>query len=925
MTAGPGSPRTIASTLPDRSAPVEAAARQQQGWAVLLMLASGASGLGCQFAWTQQASLWLGHELPAVLAVMAAFFTGLGLGAWALARRIAASARPERWYAGCEAVIALWGLVLVAAMQPLGQGLQQLVGPSPSAAWHWAVAFGGTGLLLLPATLAMGATLPALDAWLGARTAQRSPLGLLYAANTAGAVAGVLASVFWLLPTLGLRTTALVFAGISLYCAGLAWRRPVGPSAPHDPPAAAPGAAGAPAKGGPVAASARRAMPTAARASAATARRQALTLLACSGLLGIGFEVLVVRLLAQVSTNTVYTYALLLAVYLGGTAIGAAAWHAWHRNATPARLAEAPDLLARRLLAWLGISCVPGLAVLWKADALVQGLAHQLATAWGAGLAAQLVSEGVLALLAFGPATVCMGAVFSQLMLCARTAGIHTGHALAVNTLAAALAPLLFGVLLLPLLGAKASLLLVVAAYLALSRPWQPLSTPAWAAAGAVAMLALAAPPLRHVPMDEGDTLLAWVEGPMASVSVVQTPAGVRRLHIDGGPQEGDNASGLADRRQALLPLLLHPAPRSALLLGLGTGITAAAAAAEPTLAVQVVELLPEVVRAATWFDAAVGPQAPANLQVKAADARRHVQSSRQQHDVIVADNFQPARSGAAALYTVEHFQAVRSRLAPGGLFCQWLPLHQMDLATLASIVRSYQAVFPQSGAVLATLSLQTPVLGLVSHRDGERFAVEGMRARLAATATSLAPQDNGLPDVIALAGTWVAGPQALRQFSAAAPLNTDDHPVVAWQAPRLASPGAAGGAPALGPRDRLLALLGQWQLAPGELLEPAQAEPDWERRRQAYARARDAYLRAGRSVQPSRDVQRMLAQVGAPLLQVLRISPEFRPAYDPLLRMAEALQASDPVAARALLAALVAVQPARPEAQALLDGAPPR
>ena len=121
----------------------------------------------------------------------------------------------------------------------------------------------------------------------------------------------------------------------------------------------------------------------------------------------------------------------------------------------------------------------------------------------------------------------------------------------------------------------------------------------------------------------------------------------------------------------------------------------------------------------------------PKRLHMKAVDARRFVRVSREQFDVIVADNFHPARSGSGALYTVEHFRAVRNRLAPAGVFCQWLPLHQLDLATLRSIVRSFVSAFPQATAILASNSLETPVIGLVGRADDGRFALEPLRHRL--------------------------------------------------------------------------------------------------------------------------------------------------------------------------------------------------
>jgi spermidine synthase len=277
-------------------------------------------------------------------------------------------------------------------------------------------------------------------------------------------------------------------------------------------------------------------------------------------------------------------------------------------------------------------------------------------------------------------------------------------------------------------------------------------------------------------------------------------------------------------------------------------------------------------------------------------------------YDVIVADNFHPARSGAGALYTVEHFQAVRGRLAPQGLFCQWLPLHQLDLATLRSIVRSFMAVYPQGYALLATNSLQTPVLGLVGSADGGRkLDPAALHARMAHEGGWPFPLATfGLPDALSVLGGIVAGPQALARFGAPAPLNTDDHPVVAYLAPRITY------APDSTPGERLLALLSALQVNPGEVLA---AGTDFDARLAAYWQARDRFLAAGRDVQPSADVRRMLAQVGTPLLQVLQASPDFRPAYEPLLRMAQAVAAEDPAEARRWLQALASAAPQRPEA----------
>jgi spermidine synthase len=381
------------------------------------------------------------------------------------------------------------------------------------------------------------------------------------------------------------------------------------------------------------------------------------------------------------------------------------------------------------------------------------------------------------------------------------------------------------------------------------------------------------------------------------------------RLRIDNRQQEGSSATGYADARQALLPALLHPAPRHALFLGLGTGVTAAAAADDPTLEVDAVELLPEVIKASARFIGPVGAGSPRpRVRLVAADARRFVRASERRYDLIVSDNFHPARSGSGSLCTVEHFRAVRQRLAPQGLFCQWLPLHQLDLATLRSIVASFIAVYPAASALLATNSLDTPVLGLVGRADSGRFVPSEVRSRLAGFGAPDRAAALGIDDELALLGSFVAGPKALQRLASGARSNTDDRPIVAYQAPRITY--AADSLP----RDRLLGLLSELTIEPAELIS-APLDPAFVARLAAYWRARDRFIAAGRGVLVSGDVREMLAQVREPLLEVLRIEPGFRPAYDPLLQMATVLARSDPGAARVLLGELARLQPARPEA----------
>jgi spermidine synthase len=418
------------------------------------MAASGFAGLGYQIVWTQQCALWLGHESPAVLAVVAAFFGGLAVGAFTLGARVAASARPGRWYAGCELAVALAGLALTRAVPWLSALALRLTGVQPSPAWQWAVAFAGTFLLFLPATAAMGATLPAMDRLVsrlgdegqgGARNAKT--IAALYAANTLGAVAGVLAAAFWLVPRLGLLRTAGVSVALNAACGAAALLLF------HDEEAPAPRAAPAADEG---------------------RTRGLMARLALTGFFGIGYEVLVVRVLSQVTEDTVYTFALLLAVYLLGTAAGAAGYRRWLAARAGARLTD-------DLLGLLATACLMGTASLWGAP----GLRASAAGVLGGGLVAAIAAEAVLAIAAFGPPTIVMGALFSHLGDRANGSGLGFGRALGVNTLGAAAAPAALGVLAVPLLGPKLALLLIVAGYLALAAPRAWRRPVIWAPAGA--------------------------------------------------------------------------------------------------------------------------------------------------------------------------------------------------------------------------------------------------------------------------------------------------------------------------------------------------------------------------------------------------------------------------------------------------------
>jgi len=841
-----------------------------------LMVCSGFAGLGYQIIWTQQCALWLGHESAAVLAVVTAFLGGLAVGGLALGSRIERSAHAVYWYAGCEILVALWSALLLVIGAPFSVWMQRMTGAQPSLSWQWSLALAGTFCLLLPATAAMGATLPTMERLTAHVHREGRSISALYASNTFGAVLGVLVVALVMIPAVGLARSAALCIALNVACALIALA--VFPRA--------------------LAAVARQTTPDRSRARASLAR------LATTGLLGIGYEVLVVRVVSQLTEDTVYTFAILLAVYLVGSAAGAAAYQRWGQGY--------PDQegLSDRLLAALATACLVGTASLWEGERLKTWVLGAV----GTSLVGALAAEAALAIMAFAAPTILMGAVFSHLSQRASRAGATFGRALGVNLLAAAVAPVLFGVCAVPALGPKVTLLLIVAGYLASIAPRAWVKTMVLAPAGGALAIAFFAPPLAFIEIPEGGHVVSYREGMMAAVSVVEDAAGVARLRINNRQQEGTSATRRVDARQAWLPLVLHPAPRRALFLGLGTGVTSSSAAEDPTLDVEAVELLPEVIAASVHFGSDSEPGTAARrLRVVAADARRYVRATDQRYDVIVSDNFHPARSGSGVLYTVEHFEAVRRRLDAGGVFCQWLPLHQLDLDTLRSIVQSFVRVYPESWAMIASNSLETPVIGLVARADHGRFDAGVISERLSRLTLRRQLAGLGLEDALAVLGSFVAGPPALRAFAGNAAANTDDLPIVAYRAPRITY------APDSRPGDRLIALLRAVTIGPSQLILP-DSDSNLPHLLASYWEARDLFIVSGRDMRPSSRVEDMLAQARGPLLAVLRISPQFRFAYDPLLAMAGALARSDVPAARALLAEMVSIQPARTEAAKLLE-----
>jgi spermidine synthase len=829
----------------------------------LLIAASGFAGLGYEIVWTRQLALALGTEMMAVLGAVAGFFAGLALGAFALDGRIRRAANPHKIYAVLEAIIGLWGICAVWLLPASARTLAPLLGTAPSPVLLWSASFLLPTLALLPATVAMGGTLTALERMMSA-TRGRGPVSAgVYGANTAGAVAGTLLSTFVLIPSFGLSTTLLCLAAVNAACALAALRL-----------------------GGPVQIGARAHSD---QPRAAADLRLTGTLFA-TGLLGIAFEVLVVRLAAQMMQDTVYSFACLLAAYLLGTAAGGLLWQrSGHRLAL-----DRTELISSTALICLVTALVTPFIGEFADRAARLGVAGELG----------------MALALFLLPSMAMGALFGRLIQDVRDIHGSVGWAIGINSLGAAIAPLVAAQLLIPALGSWKALVLVAVGYLMLLRPHRAvLRFAALPALLGLALLWRPAPLLVKVP--PGGKLLAVREGPMVTASVVDDASGARYLEINGHFRMGGTSSVRSDFRQAMLPLLLHPAPRNALFLGVGTGATVLGGAQIPDLDVRAVELSAEVVALLPWFDHPASKQARPPIAI--ADARRFIVADEERYDVVVADLFHPALDGSGALYTSEHFAAIRRRLATEGVFCQWLPLYQLDAPSLRAIIRSFLTVFPDGSAWLNHYSVRTPMLALIGSRAPSPLNPELLAGRFSDDKLRPIIQPLGFDQPIDLLGQYVAGPKSLASLAGPGPRNTDDFPFVTFDA---RSNVEALSAP---PWQLLLTVIGEARTDAAELLDASRRRM-WDDRLEAYWQARNRFIQAGAALTGEPRGAALIAAAAPGLLAAIRSSAEFEPAYAPLMSMARSLLASDRPAAERLLLAIDEAAPSRHDARELLS-----
>lgn len=728
----------------------------------LIFFWSGAAGLMYEISWSRQVGLLFGHTIQVSSIVLAAYFAGMGIGSL-VGARLTRGSNPLAFYAAAELAAAIWACVIPILLDWSRSADASAWFADARPAWQTLTRYLFSLMLLLPATVSLGTTLPLMSQFLAHRECSSADAGgsgiaLAYAMNTAGALIGALASTFVLLVVVGVRSTGYAAAVISAACAVASWilsrRQTSEPRASfagqinpvtgkeHSPPFSS------------------------------------TVLAALCGLGTLGLEMLYIRLFALVFHNSTYTFGAVTAVYLASLALGAAL-------AARVRRSIERKLAAVAIIGAFLVLCSVRLFVL---------LTDLRYFAFGDSFVTYIAGALGLVIVVIAPTVALLG---MTLPLIWRRANEHNGLGAAIgrltaaNSFAAACGVVIFNFVLLPRIGLWPSFAVASALFSVAGGVLQLSTSRSHLSIAAVILSFIAAATLFGLnPIEsslnrtrQGEELVKRWESSYGPIDIVRTlPARTFKIRQNLHYRFGEAVGNSREARQANIPLLLHERPRDVLFLGLGMGLTAGAAIPHRNVErIVAIEMIPEVVEAARYLKAFNHDVVDSSkTEVRIDDARHFLQATDTSFDVIVSDLFVPWESESGYLFTVEHYVAAKRRLKPRGLFCQWVPLYQVGDREFEMIADSFRRSFSNVGIWWGAVSSTKPVVALI----GSDESVSIDPAELALRLENLQKDSASIDDELATVEQFLDHYEGDWPLRAGRSLNTDEHPRIEFLAP---------------------------------------------------------------------------------------------------------------------------------------------
>ncbi len=729
-----------------------------------LLFLSGVAALAYQVLWVRQLSLVVGIEVYSITVAVSAFFAGLAAGGAVFGRIADRVVSAMRLYAGLEIAVAVCALATTLLLPHTAMPFVRMQEHVGILAWTLLVCVGGR------AGVPDGRNASGCDTWATREWRRDGARGRVtvcseHGGRNCGRARGELrvAAVVWRTRCGGGGCLSEYGRGSDCVC-----------NARRD-------------------GSSQQSVGGQREDDGAVASRMALGLYAVAGGIALGYEVVWSQAIAQFVSTRAFAFSIVLAVYLTGLAVGS-----WMGSRFALRVRDSWGVFGL-LIAGAGLAAMLEFAVLgqWMVEAQTAVQNAAFATT-GSQAMRMYVGFAIAGLgIVFVP-TLLLGAAFPvalRLIVGARQVGREVGALVAANTAGGILGTLLTGFVLIPHLGLVRTLMLLaawaavigLAAALSSTEAGHAMKLSVGAVGVAVVVAGVITPANRLANLllatRGGGVLVFYEEGRGATVAIAQQRAKdnvFRRLFIQGVSNSGDAMPSMRYMRlQAMLPVLIHNGePRSVLVVGFGTGITAGETLRYPRLEKRVcAELLPAVVRSGEMFPENYKAWSDPRMEIRIRDGRQELMRSEERYDVITLEPPPPSANGVANLYSTEFYELAKSRLATKGLFAQWLPIATQNEDDTRSLVRSFLDVFPY--ATLWTTELhemllmgsEAPIM-LDANTIARRFASGNVTASLKAV---------GVDSPEALLATWVTGRQGLEKFAAGAKPVTDDRPRIEY------------------------------------------------------------------------------------------------------------------------------------------------